>query len=38
LIIYSAGPLWLRVLIGIGAAVLFLVLAWRYYEHFWRRR
>jgi hypothetical protein len=37
-IIYSAGPLWLRVLIAIGAAVLFVVLAWSYYTHFWRRR
>ena len=37
-IIYSAGPLWLRVLIAIGAAVLFVVLAWNYYTHFWRRR
>jgi hypothetical protein len=37
-IIYSAGPLWLRVLIAIGATVLFVVLAWQYYVHFWRRR
>jgi hypothetical protein len=36
-IIYSDGPLWLRVLIAIGAAVLFVVLAWRYYVTFWRR-
>jgi hypothetical protein len=38
LIIYSDGPLWARVLIAFGAAVLFVVLAWRYYVHFWRRR
>jgi hypothetical protein len=38
LIIYSDGPLWLRVLIALGAAILFVVLAWRYYVHFWRRR
>lgn len=36
-IVYSDGPFWLRVLIAFGAAVLFGVLAWRYYEHFWRR-
>jgi hypothetical protein len=38
LIIYSSGPLWLRVLIAIGAIALFVVLAWRYYVQFWRRR
>jgi hypothetical protein len=38
LIIDSDGPLWLRVLIAIGAAVLVGVLAWRYYVQFWRRR
>jgi hypothetical protein len=38
LIIYSDGPLWLRVLIANCAAVLVAVLAWRYYVHFWRRR
>jgi hypothetical protein len=37
LIIYSDGPLWLRALIACGAVALFLVLAWRYYAHFWRR-
>jgi hypothetical protein len=37
LIIYSDGPVWVRVLIAIGAAALFGVLAWRYYVHFWRR-
>jgi hypothetical protein len=37
LIIYSAGPFWLRVLIAVGASVLFLVLVWWYYRHFWRR-
>jgi hypothetical protein len=37
LFIYSGGPFWLRVLIAIGAAALFLVLAWRYYVHYWRR-
>jgi hypothetical protein len=37
-IIYSGGPLWVRVLIAAGAAVLFLALAWRYYTQFWRRR
>ena len=37
MIIYSDGPLWLRVVIALGAAVLFVVLAWRYYHHFWRR-
>jgi hypothetical protein len=37
-IIYSDGPLWLRVLIAVGAAVLFGVLAWQYYVHFWRKR
>jgi hypothetical protein len=37
LIIYSDGPLWVRVLIAFGAAVLFVVLAWNYYTHFWRR-
>jgi hypothetical protein len=36
-IFYSAGPLWLRALIAIGAVVLFAVLAWGYYVHFWRR-
>jgi hypothetical protein len=36
-IIATVGPLWLRVLITIAAVVLFLVLAWRYYVHFWRR-
>jgi len=38
-LIYSDGgwPLWLRVLIAVFAAVLFAVLAWRYYVHFWRR-
>jgi hypothetical protein len=38
LIIYSGGPLWVRVVIAVGAAALFVVLAWRYYVHFWRRR
>jgi hypothetical protein len=37
LIIYSDGPLWARVLIAIGAATLFVVLAWKYYRDFWRR-
>jgi len=37
-IIYADGPLWLRALVAFGAAVLFVVLAWRYYDHFWRRR
>lgn len=37
LIIYAGGPLWVRVLIAFGATVLFLVLAWKYYTHFWRR-
>jgi hypothetical protein len=37
-IIYSDGPTWIRVLIAIGAAALFVVLAWRYYVQFWRRR
>jgi hypothetical protein len=37
-IVYSDGPLWLRVTITIGAAALFVVLAWRYYVHFWRGR
>jgi hypothetical protein len=38
LIIYSDGPLWLRILIALGAAVLVVVLGWRYYDQFWRRR
>jgi hypothetical protein len=37
-IIYSDGPFWVRVLIAIGAAALFVVLAWNYYVHFWRNR
>jgi hypothetical protein len=37
-IIYSDGPLWVRVLIAIGAVALFVVLAWTYYKQFWRRR
>jgi hypothetical protein len=37
MIIYSDGPFWLRVLIAVGATVLFVALAWRYYVHFWRR-
>jgi len=37
-IIYSGGPFWVRALIAFGAAVLFVVLAWSYYNHFWRRR
>ena len=36
-IIYSDGPLWARALIAFGALILFGVLAWRYYTHFWRR-
>jgi hypothetical protein len=36
-IIYSDGPFWVRVLIAVGAAVLFAVLAWRYYKTFWKR-
>lgn len=36
-ILATVGPLWLRVLITIGAAALFGVLAWRYYAHYWRR-
>ncbi|MDT4922795.1 MAG: hypothetical protein QOG01_508 [Pseudonocardiales bacterium] len=37
MIIYSDGPLWVRVLIAVGAVALFGVLAWRYYVHFWKR-
>jgi hypothetical protein len=36
-IIYSAGPFWLRVVIAAGALALFLFLAWWYYQRFWRR-
>ena len=32
-IVYSAGPTWLRVIIAIGAAALFLVMAWRFVRH-----
>lgn len=37
MIIYSDGPLWVRILIASGATVLFVVLAWRYYVQFWKR-
>lgn len=37
MIIYSGGPLWLRILIAIGALVLLVVLGWRYYVQFWKR-
>jgi hypothetical protein len=30
-------PMWLRVLIAAMALSLFVLLAWRYYDHFWRR-
>jgi Tfp pilus assembly protein PilO len=33
----SSWPLWLRVLITVFAAGLVVVMAWRYYRHFWRR-
>jgi hypothetical protein len=36
-IIYSGGPFWVQVLVAIGATAIFVVLAWRYYKHFWRR-
>jgi hypothetical protein len=35
-IIYSAGPFWLRALIAFAALVLFAALVW-YYRQFWRR-
>lgn len=38
MIIVAAGPLWLRVLIIAAAAVLFVVLARRYYLHYWKRK
>ena len=37
MIIYSGGPLWLRILIATVAIAVFVALAWRYYDHFWRR-
>lgn len=37
MIIYSGGPFWVRVLVAIVALAIFVVLAWRYYKHFWRR-
>ncbi|MDT4915632.1 MAG: hypothetical protein QOH89_332 [Pseudonocardiales bacterium] len=37
MIIYSAGPFWLRALIAFGALVIFLFMARWYYDRFWRR-
>lgn len=38
MIFVAAGPLWLRVLITIAAAVLFVILARRYYLHYRKRK
>jgi hypothetical protein len=33
----SGWPLWARALVAIFAAGLFLLMAWRYYQHYLRR-